>query len=101
MSTLISNAIVSVLGIVDDDAIALLIQKCRQRTPDATDEEIAQLAAFQARRIARMRNVDNPIGLLIDQVPKCFDGEAFARYRREKAAEAKRLEELYGQDHPA
>jgi hypothetical protein len=44
-----------------------------------------------------MRNVDNPVGLLIQQLPKCFEGEPFARYRREKTAQAKRLEEVYGQ----
>ena len=95
-TALVCNAIINVLGMVDDNAVALLIRKCRQRAPDATDEEIAELAAFQAHRIVRMRNVDNPVGLLIDQAPKCFEGEPFARYRREKAEEAKRIEGLYG-----
>ena len=93
----ICNAIINVMGMVDDDAIALLIRRCRERAPDATNEEIAEIAAVQAKRIVRMRNVDNPVGLLIDQAPKCFEGELFARYRREKAAEAKRLEELYNE----
>ena len=58
-------------------------------------EEIAELAGFQGGRILRMRKVENPIDLLIQQLPKCFEGEAFARYRREKAEQAKRLEQLY------
>jgi len=97
VSPLVCNAIINVLGMIDDDAVALVIRKCRQHAPDASDEEIAELAAFQCRRILRMRNVDNPVGLLIQQLPKYFEGEPFARYRREKAEEAKRLEEVYGQ----
>lgn len=96
-SPLVCNAIMNVLGMIDDDAVALLIRKCRQSATDASDEEIAELAAFQCRRILRMRNVDNPVGMLIQQLPKCFEGESFARYRREKAEEAKRIEELYDQ----
>jgi len=96
-SPIICNAIMNVLGMVDDDAVALLIRKIRNVAPDASDEEIAEISGFQAQRIARMRNVDNPVGLLNAQVPKCFSGEAFARYRREKAEQAKRLQELYDQ----
>lgn len=90
---LIANAIVNAFGFIDDDALYQIVRKCRDIVPDATDEEIAELGAHQARRIARMRNLDNRIGLLISQVPKCFIGEPFARYRRETTEEVRRLEE--------
>ena len=59
--------------------------------PDATDEEIAELGAMTARRLTRMRNVQNHIGLLITRAAKCFFGEPFAIYRREKAERERRF----------
>jgi hypothetical protein len=95
---LVANAILTAFGFVDDDAISLIVRRCREKAPDATQEEIAELAAFQCRRIAKIRNVGNPVGLLIDQVPRCFEGEPFARYRREKTEAARRLQELYDEN---
>jgi hypothetical protein len=91
----VAASVTASLGFVDDAALRRIVRECRDIIPDATDEEIAELAGFQAQRIARMRNIDNPVGLLIDQVPKCFVGEPFARYRRQKAEQARRLQELY------
>jgi hypothetical protein len=95
---LVANAILSAFGFIDDDAISLIVRRCREKAPDATDEEIAELAAFQCHRVARIRKVGNPVGLLIDQVPRCFEGERFARYRRKKAEAARRLQELYDEN---
>jgi hypothetical protein len=89
----ITSAIIKEFGFVDADAIARLIRDCRRRVPNATDEEIAEFATMQCRRIRRMRNVDNPVGLLIDMVPRCFEGEPFAKYRRERIEAAQRFEE--------
>jgi hypothetical protein len=89
----IANAIISAFGFVDEQAILTIIQEARRRAPDATDEEIAEISSWQCRRISKLRNVDNPVGLLINQVPRCFEGEPFARYRREKIEAAKRFEE--------
>ena len=38
-----------------------------------------------------MQNVQNHIGLLITQTAKCFLGEPFAIYRREKAERERRF----------
>ena len=92
---LVAAAIIREFGFVDDDALQTLIRKCRQNAPDATDEEIAELGALTARRISKMRGIDNPVGLLITQTANCFSGEPFAMYRREKAGQARRLAELY------
>lgn len=96
-SPVVVAAILRHFGFVDDDAIALLTRKCRENAPDASDDEIAELATMQGRRIRRMRNLENPVGLLISQVARCFKGEPFAIYRREKAQQALRLQELYDQ----
>jgi hypothetical protein len=42
-----------------------------------------------------LRNVANPVGLLINQTAKCFAGEPFQIYRREKAERERNLQELY------
>jgi len=92
--TVIVDSVHREMGFVDDNALQRLIRDCRKHAPDATDEEIAELAGHQARRIVRMgRKVESPIGLLIDIVPRCFEGEAFARYRRENAEQLRRFEE--------
>jgi hypothetical protein len=92
--TLVAAAIIGAFGFIDDDALQILIRKCRHQAPDATNEEIAELGAFTARRILRMRNVDNPVGLLIEQTAKCFSGEAFAIYREQREERERRLAEL-------
>ena len=51
--------------------------------------------AMTARRIVRMRNIDNPTGLLIEQTAKCFVGQPFAIYRREKEEREVRIRQLY------
>jgi hypothetical protein len=88
-SPAIVRAINEHFGYVDDDAIRRIIASCRHRIPDATDDEIATFTAITARRIRRMNGVTNPVGLLITQVPKCFEGDSFRQFR---AAEEQRRE---------
>ncbi|MFZ0591871.1 MAG: hypothetical protein WAM39_15505 [Bryobacteraceae bacterium] len=70
------------LGYVDDEAVRRIITESRKRIGDATIEEIANFTRITARRIRSIRNLQNPIGLLIVQVPKCFEGEPFQNYRK-------------------
>jgi len=91
---LVANAVMNVMGFVDDEALKTLIKKCRDSTPDATDEEIADLAAMTARRIIRLRNIENQVGLLISQTANCFRGEPFAIYRREREENERRFQTL-------
>jgi hypothetical protein len=84
VSDLIAKTVANEFGIVDDDALRRMIRGCRARIPDATDEEIAEFAKEAAKRIRCMRNLVNPIGLLITQVPKYFEGQSFRLYREEK-----------------
>lgn len=89
--SLVASAITAAFGFIDDEALKTLAKKCRENTPDATDEEIAELGAMTARRISRMRSVDNHVGLLITQTANCFKGEPFAIYRREKEERERRF----------
>lgn len=84
VSPVIAMAVTNNFGYVDDDALRRMIRACRQSVPDATDDEIADLATSAAHRIRRMRNLVNPVGLLITQVPKYFEGQSFLLYREEK-----------------
>jgi hypothetical protein len=83
---------------IDDDALKTLVHKCRENAPDATDAEIAELGAMMARRIVRMQNVSNHAGLLITQTAKCFLGEPFAMYRREKLENERRYAAMMQED---
>lgn len=93
--SVVATAILNEIGFVDDDALKTLIRRCRAVRPDATDDEIAELGAMTARRIVRMRNIENPTGLLIEQTAKCFVGEPFAIYRRERIEREERFQKLY------
>ena len=39
-----------------------------------------------------MRNLENPMGMLIRHLPKCFEGESFRLYREAQEAEKRRRE---------
>jgi predicted transcriptional regulator len=72
---------------IDDDAVRIIIERCRRNDPDCTLEEIAAFAAHSAAKISRQRNVDNPAGLLISQAPRFFPGAELTAYRARKAQE--------------
>ena len=79
---------------VDDDVVRMVIRQCRRNDPECTHEEIAEFAAVSAAKIARQRNVDNPAGLLISQVPKFFPGSELQTYRVRKARELAESKEV-------
>lgn len=81
-TSVVALALREELGYVDGDAVRRIVIGCRKRVADATPEEIADLARMTARRIRNMQNLTNPIGLLIIQIPKCFEGESFRLYRQ-------------------
>ena len=85
----VASALQETTGHSDDDAVHKLIAGCQSRVPNATAEEIAYFIREQAARLGRNKQVRNLIGLLIVQVPKCFEGESFRLYRE---AEQRRKE---------
>ena len=71
---------------VDQEAADRLIANCRAEAPDCTLEEIVEFAWSKAF-LCRSGKIESPIGFLITQVPKHFQGEAFQAYRQNKRKE--------------
>jgi hypothetical protein len=84
-STRFAQAIRDFVGSTDDDAIRLLVENCRLYAPDATEAEILEIIRQKGFQLSRMRGITNPMGWLLEAVPKCFEGESFRRYRAERA----------------
>ena len=74
---------------VDDASVEALIEACRQKAADASEEEIDYFVRIKADLMHRMGTVKSPMGFLKTSVPRCFEGESFRQFR---AAEAKRRE---------
>lgn len=73
--------------LIDDDAVRLILGQIRITDPDFRMEEVAHFAAAVAAKISGQGNVKNPVGLLINQVPKFFPGIELSAYRKAKAQE--------------
>ena len=69
---------------IDDDAVRRIIEACRHLAPDASDEELTHFAGICAARIISARGISNPVGLLIKQAPKFFEGVSLAQYRKQE-----------------
>jgi hypothetical protein len=84
-----------------------ILESCYQQAPDATLEELEHFVRLQASRVRKSKRVENPIGLLSAQIPKCFEGESFRQFReaekrkREKGREAQLAAEASRQEHVA
>jgi hypothetical protein len=65
------------LGFADDDAAKRIYIESRHNAPDASDDAIIGCIRIEARRLRTNRRVENPIGLLITQVPRRFAGESW------------------------
>ena len=59
-----------------------------------SDSEIALQVRLQAKRLRGISGIENPIGLLITQVPKCFEGESFRQFRSGGAHKKGREEDV-------
>jgi len=89
LSGLIVRTLREYLPDVDDASVRELIEACRQKAADASEEEIDYFVRIKADLMHRMGTVKSPMGFLKTSVPRCFEGESFRQFR---AAEAKRRE---------
>jgi hypothetical protein len=80
-SSLVGQALQATLGHTDDDAVGRIVTSCQLVCEDATEEEIVYFIRQHAPRFQRMKQIDNPMGMLIRHLPKCFVGEAFQTFR--------------------
>ena len=78
---LATSALIETMGHADDDAVRRMADDSLRNAPDATDDELAQFIREEAPRVIRNRKLDNPMGMLIRQVPRRFVGEAFQMFR--------------------
>ena len=88
------RAVQETIGPIDSDAARRILENCYQRVPDATDDELDHYVRLTAFRIRKSTRVENPIGLLIAQVPKCFEGEPFRQFREAEQQRRERAREL-------
>jgi predicted transcriptional regulator len=78
---------------VDDDAVTLLIDRCKAHAADCTAEEIVHFLRRKTELLAHA-SIGNPTGFLLTAVPKCFTGESFRLFREERERQRRQAEEL-------
>ncbi len=66
------------LGPVDDDAVRQLLSQCRLRAGDCTAAEILY---FVQHKVRLVKNIQNPVGLLLVAVPRHFENNGHAAVR--------------------
>ena len=66
---------------VDDEAASQLWRRCLDQAPDATPDEVSHFIHLKAGR----SGIRMPLGFLLTAVPKCFAGDSFRQFRRERA----------------
>ena len=85
----------------DDDACRLLWRKCKEVAPDCTLAEVIYYFDLKVRQLFndRVRNVSNPVGLMIWSVPKMFEGSEalYLQRRRAKVEEVRKAAEAVAQ----
>jgi hypothetical protein len=94
-STAIAQALQQTVRHSDDDAVRLIILGCTHICADATEEEIVHFIQQHGPRFYQMKGLENPMGMLIRHLPKCFEGQSFQQYRR---AEQQRREAAAAQE---
>jgi hypothetical protein len=72
---------------IDDEAVQTIWRKCREADPNCTPDEVAFMAELKKPLLQnREHGFRNPVGLLINSVPKFFangGGEALKHHRSE------------------
>lgn len=89
-------------GLVDDDVTIQLIARCRKEASACTEQEIIDFIHEKGRIVRASRNIRNPLGFLLETVPKCFAGKQYREYKGTQqqsaeeaaAAEAKERAEM-------
>jgi hypothetical protein len=83
------------MGHSDDDAVRKIEVTCQEKCPDITEAEIIHFIEEHGPRFARMKSLNNPMGVLIRHLPKCFEGESFQLYRRSETMKREELRKTW------
>ena len=75
----------------DESAAVQIVSGSLLACESASAEEIVSVIHEKALSIIRNRSIENPLGLLIRAVPKCFEGSGILQLRRHWAAEKERV----------
>lgn len=81
----------AILPSFDEEALQNLWNRCVGVAADCTADEVEYSLQLKARQLlSRSKAVNNPVGLMLWAVPKCFEGADALHlvYRRQKDAEA-------------
>jgi hypothetical protein len=79
----LSNGLTGLGVTADDDVVHQLLSDSRSVHAGATVEEILDFVRLKLTQVSPDR-IRNTAGYLLTAVPKCFDGEFYDRYRRER-----------------
>ncbi len=68
----------------DQRALAAMISACQVLVPDLTTEEINFFLREKGSIVRSSRSVENPTGFLLKVVPRCFEGDLFHEWRKQR-----------------
>lgn len=86
----LASRVRAVVPAFDEEALKALWTNCARIAPDCTVDEVEYCLQLKAQQLlSRGKSVNNPVGLMLWAVPKCFEGQSALHlvYRRQKQAE--------------
>lgn len=84
-------AALSAYTVADQNAAQRIVNGSRAACPDASLEEVVAVIHLKAPTIIRNRAIHNPLGLLMQAVPLCFEASGVQQLRAYWSAEKERL----------
>jgi hypothetical protein len=85
----------------DQRALAAMIAACQALVPDLTTEELNFCLREKGSIVRSSRSVENPTGFLLKVVPRCFEGDLFHDWRRQRQMEERAAAEEFGKQAAA
>ncbi|MGA3128049.1 MAG: hypothetical protein ABSD13_15195 [Candidatus Korobacteraceae bacterium] len=71
----------------DQRALTAMIAACQAQVPDLTTEELIFFLREKGSVVRSSSSVENPTGFLLKVVPRCFEGDLFSEWRKQRQME--------------
>ena len=71
----------------DQRALTAMIAACQSQVPDLTTEELNFFLREKGSVVRSSSSVENPTGFLLKVVPRCFEGDPFREWRKQRQME--------------
>ena len=71
----------------DQRALSAMIAACQAQVPDLTTEELIFFLREKGSVVRSSSSVENPTGFLLKVVPRCFEGDLFGEWRKQRQVE--------------